>query len=157
IPKQHGAASSAPELVQIKPGETTAVDVGGKGRPIVGRFKVKNPYVPIEWQKDHHSVSTVGPRPPENLKTREEFEAWRKQPDIQRANERIRNYPIIFAADGSFRIDEVVPDDYQFFMQIYDPTDPEAFAFSRYIAHYNGTFRVPESADANSHKPLDVG
>lgn len=152
-----GASSGSPEFVEVEEGALAKVQLGGMGRPVIGRFKVKNPYVPIEWQKDHHSIGTVMPKPPEGLKTREEFEAWRTRPEIEHAFERARHYPILFAEDGSFRIDEVVPGQYQFWMQIYDPSDPDAFAYSRYIAQFNGTFAVPQGPDENGAKPLDIG
>lgn len=157
IPKRQGASSSAPEPFEVDPGRTSLVKVGGKGRPLTGRFTVKNPYVPIEWQKDHHSVSSVRPRPPAGLKTQTEYEAWRKQPEVQHAFDTARHHPVLFADDGSFTIDEVVPGAYQFHVQVYDPTDPEAMAYSRYIASFNGTFEVLQGPDQDSRKPLDIG
>jgi beta-lactamase regulating signal transducer with metallopeptidase domain/thiol-disulfide isomerase/thioredoxin/protocatechuate 3,4-dioxygenase beta subunit len=158
IPKSGGGSSGGPgEVVEVRAGETARVKLGGIGRPVVGRIKVKNPYVEIEWQNGFHSVHTTYPRPPENLKTREEYDSWRQREEVQRAYDSIRHHPIQFSEDGSFRIEEVVPGKYEFFIQIHDPRDPDAFAYSRYIAKFSDTFEVPDSPQRNSREPFDIG
>jgi beta-lactamase regulating signal transducer with metallopeptidase domain/peroxiredoxin len=157
IPWKHGSSGGPAEVVQANPGEIVSVKIGGVGRPVTGRFKIKNPYVAIDWQKDHHTVRSVPPQPPQNLKTQEESQAWHDRADVQRAYDRIRNHPIHFAEDGSFRIDEMIPGKYLFNIQIYDPRDSDAVAYSRYLASYNGEFEVPVTKEQNSPKPLEIG
>lgn len=157
IPAARGSSSGPAEMVQVKAGETASLKVGGVGRPVTGRFTIKNPYVAIEWRKDQHTVNSVTPKPPENLKTAEEYEAWRNREDIQRAFDAVRHHPLQFAEDGSFRIDEMIPGKYQFFIRLYDPRDRNAFAYSKYIAQYTETFEVPDTEKRNSREPLDVG
>jgi thiol-disulfide isomerase/thioredoxin len=151
-----GASGGSGEVVRVEPGATASVKVGGQGRPVVGRFHLTNPYVPIEWQDNRgiNIAQSISPKVPEGLKTREEFEAWRSRPEIQKAFDEIRNYPIQIAADGSFRMDEVVPGKYEMRIQAYDPRDPDAFAYSKYIIDTTKPFEVPQS---DSREALDLG
>jgi beta-lactamase regulating signal transducer with metallopeptidase domain/thiol-disulfide isomerase/thioredoxin len=158
IPMGAGGSSGGPgEVVQVQPGKTASVKVGGAGRPVVGRMKILNPYVAIDWQRglDFCYAHSILPQPPTNLTTREEFEAWRNQPQVQQAYETTRNYPIKFATDGSFRMDEVVAGKYAMSIQILDPRDPNARAYSKYIVSNQAKeFEVPAS---DSREALDIG
>jgi thiol-disulfide isomerase/thioredoxin len=156
IPMGQGAAGGPQEIARVQPGETATVKLGGSGRAVTGRFKITNPYVPIDWpgRNNYLYAHSVRPKPPEGLKTREEFDAWMNRPEIQRANDAARNYPIQTAAGGSFRMDEVIPGKYEMQIQIYDPRDPEALAYSKYICNESKSFEVPESNDKG---PLDIG
>jgi beta-lactamase regulating signal transducer with metallopeptidase domain/peroxiredoxin len=160
IPSPGGGASSGPEsLVEVRSGETSTVKVGGEGRLVLGKFKIKNPYVPIDWisRGNYQRANSVVPTPPANLKSREDFITWRKQPEIQRAYESSKNYPIQFAPDGAFHIDEMVPGKYRFQIQILDPRDPNAFAYNKQIGQFSGTFDVPAASESESRGPLDLG
>jgi beta-lactamase regulating signal transducer with metallopeptidase domain/thiol-disulfide isomerase/thioredoxin/protocatechuate 3,4-dioxygenase beta subunit len=157
IPTGNGGSSGGPrEVVQVQPGETASVKVGGTGRPVVGRMKVLNPYVAIDWStgRNYFSANSIYPRPPENLASREEIEAWRNQPEIQKAYDAVRHYPMRMAADGSFRMDEVLPGKHEMFIQILDPRDPNAMAYSKYITSATKEFEVPQS---DARDPLDIG
>jgi hypothetical protein len=116
-----GSSSGLVKVVEIKPGETATVKLGGVGRPVRGRIKFKNPYVEIEWQKGHYRAHTVHPPRPANLGTPEEFKAWRQRDEVQRAFDSIRSHPMFFSEDGSFRIEEMLPGQYQFSIWIHDP------------------------------------
>jgi thiol-disulfide isomerase/thioredoxin len=131
--------------------------LGGIGRPVTGRIKVKNPYVEIEWQKGHYRAHTVHPPRPANVGTPEEFKAWRQREDVERAFDSIRSHPIFFSEDGSFRIEEMLPGQYQFWIWIHDPRDPDAFARSLYIARFNDTFEIPDTDQRFTREPLDIG
>ena len=153
IPMGHGASPGPREVVRVEPGATSSLKVGGQGRPVIGQLKIMNPYVAIDWQHDYYTAHSIRPQPPKELKTAAEFEAWRNKPEIQQANDAARSYPMKFAADGSFRIEEMLPGKYEMQINIYDPRDPEAFAYSKYIASTTKTFEVPES---NASEPLDI-
>jgi thiol-disulfide isomerase/thioredoxin len=158
IPMGAGSSSGGPrEVVQVQPGKTALVKLGGAGRPVVGRMKILNPYLAIDWQTsvDFCNAHLILPQPPTNLTTPEQFAAWRNQPEVQQAYEASRSYPIRFAADGSFRMDEVVPGKYAMQIQIYDPRDPNARAYAKYIAPIQSKeFEAPPS---DSREPLDIG
>lgn len=157
IPTGGGGSSGGPhEVVQVQPGKTTAVKVGGAGRPVVGRMKIMNPYVAIDWSggRNHFYTQSIYPRPPTNFTTREQIEAWVNQPEIQKARAAIRNYPMRMAAGGSFRMEEVRPGKYEMQIEILDPRDPNAMAYSKHIANATKAFEVPEP---DAREPLDIG
>jgi thiol-disulfide isomerase/thioredoxin len=156
IPMENGASSGPQEIVRVEPGATAEVKVGGTGRAVVGKFKITNPYVAIDWvsDKNHPYAHSIFPQTPENLKTPQQFEAWRNQPEIQRAYDAIRNYPLQMVADGAFRIDEVVSGKYEIQLQLYDPRDSESYAYGKVICNAKKSFEVPGS---NDRSPLDLG
>jgi beta-lactamase regulating signal transducer with metallopeptidase domain/thiol-disulfide isomerase/thioredoxin/protocatechuate 3,4-dioxygenase beta subunit len=158
IPMGAGSSSGGPrEVVQVQPAKTALVKLGGAGRPVVGRMKILNPYLAIDWQNsvDFCNAHLILPQPPTNLTTPAQVAAWRNQPAVQQAYEASRSYPIRFAADGSFRMDEVVPGKYAMQIQIYDPRDPNARAYAKYIAPLQSKeFEAPPS---DSRDPLDIG
>jgi len=98
--------------------------------------------------------SSIQPKPPEGLKTREDFEAWRNRAEIQRAYDAVHNYPIRIAADGSFRMDEVMPGKYEMQIQILRSTRRGGDGLFKYICNESKSFDVPESGDRG---PLDLG
>jgi thiol-disulfide isomerase/thioredoxin len=145
----------------VKPGEPAVVKIGGGGRPLVGKFKVANPYVEIEWGRnlDMYYFGTAEPSRPTynfNFSTAEAFLAWTRQPEIEQAFNFSHLYKLRCAKDGSFRIEQVLPGEYKMMVSIYDPREPDAMAFSHYIAQYEGTFKVP-SNNPNTRQPLDLG
>ena len=160
IPTERGANSGPGKVVEVRPGTTTTLKLGGEGRPVVGRFKITNPYVAIDWPGNDSWVymHSITPQPPKDLKTREDFEAWRQKPEIERAYDAARNYPVRVKADGSFRIDEVVPGKYEMQIQLLDPRDSDARAYSKYIAQTTKSLEVPEpEAGSKDNAPLDIG
>jgi thiol-disulfide isomerase/thioredoxin len=157
IPNATGSASGPQEMVEPKPGETALVTLGGRGRPVVGRFTVKNPYTQIDWQRDHHWINAERPKHPVDLNDADAIQAWHERTDVRRAHGELRNYPIRFARDGSFRIDEVVPGRYTFGIRILDPRDPDAMAYQRHIAESYDAFEVPDLPGRDSREPLDLG
>jgi protocatechuate 3,4-dioxygenase beta subunit len=146
IPTGSGASSGPGKVVEVRPSTTTTIKLGGEGRPVVGRFKITNPYVAVDWQGNGNYLyaRSTTPKPPKDLKTREDFDAWRKRPEIQQAYDCQRNYPVRVAADGSFRMDEVVPGQYDMRIQVLDPRDRDAMAYSKYIATATKSFEVPQ-------------
>jgi hypothetical protein len=158
IPTEGGASSGPGKVVEVRPGTTATIKLGGEGRPVIGRFKIANPYVAIDWQnlKYQPYARSVVPRPAQNLK-REDFEKWRERPDIQQAFDNIRNYPVRVATNGSFRMDEVMAGKYEIGIQIVDPRDPDAFAYSKFVVDTTKSFSVPEPDEANQRKPVDLG
>lgn len=158
IPRERGGYSGPSQTVRVQPGASVAVKLGGEGRPVIGQFKITNPYVLIDWPGVEVYAHSVLPRWPSSLKTREEIESWRRQPEVEQAFDSVRNYPIRIAPDGSFRMDEVLPGQYQLQLRILDPRDSSAFAYSKHIADVSKSFEVPKPAKpADESQPLDIG
>lgn len=159
IPMPNGGASSLGKTVYLNSGETSVVQFGGEGRPVIGKMEIANYYLPIDWTTDleFHSIHTPYPKRPENLTTREEYNAWRRSEEVRKLYDNMKRYPMVFNEDGLFRIGEVAPGEYQFDLRLFDPTDPDARAYGNYLASFNGSFEVPDGENANSREPYDVG
>ena len=68
--------------VTVRAGEATSVRLGGRGRPIVGKVALVAPHPPLRWKNGRHTLETL--------------------PGPER-----RSYPVEFAADGSYRVEDV--------------------------------------------------
>jgi thiol-disulfide isomerase/thioredoxin len=149
-------SSGMTETTLVKSGGTAAVKIGGSGRPVVGKFKIRNPNVEIEWGKmgDYYLFDTALPIPSGGFKTDKDYEAWRKQPEFQRALVNGHARPLQCAKDGSFRIDQVEPGNYEMMAAI---SDLHTSRFRPdFIAQYDGTFEIP-AGKPNTREPLDLG
>jgi len=153
-----GSMSGPSEIVQVEAGKTTPVKLGGKGRRAIGRMIVEGAPAPIDWTSQHNmlSASTAFPQPPAGLTTQAEIDAWRKQPEIESAHNNINFYPLHFEKDGNFYIDEILPGKYTVSVFLYDPTDPDAMAYSKYITRAEVSFEVPDPAQTGP-LTLDLG
>ena len=82
------------ERVEVKPGQTARVQIGGKGRPVIGRVVVDGtPETPVDWTKNQPVVIQV---PLEELKDSLDWRRFASHID----------------KDGRFRIEDVPPGKY---------------------------------------------
>jgi len=139
--------------VEVGPGETARVDIGGTGRPVIGQ--VVTPGVSNEnrvfW------LSSLRPTPPpsnpllelaKRLKAPEKPAAGRRPP---------RNYAVKVEADGSFRVDDVPAGNYDLTIQVYEPPVDEYRAIGEQIGAITRKVVVPEMPGGRSDEPLDLG
>jgi beta-lactamase regulating signal transducer with metallopeptidase domain/thiol-disulfide isomerase/thioredoxin len=150
----NGWTSGPYEHIDLAPGETAHLDLGGKGRQVIGRFKIKNPFIDIDVAQVSARASSTGPKPPENLKTHEELKKWSEQPEIVRAQQNIKSYAVSVSKDGSFKIEEVIPGKYRLSAEMLDPRSTDALAYNKQIINHTVEFEVPPGADS---APLNVG
>ncbi|HEY7120113.1 MAG TPA: carboxypeptidase regulatory-like domain-containing protein, partial [Tepidisphaeraceae bacterium] len=119
-----GFTQSTP--VTVKAGETVEVNIGGTGRPIVGRIKAPAELKDVNWSASQSGFMTKiyapQPRFPDNWNEMEQadrqkwIDAWNKSADgkAQReAVEKRRYYTLRVNQDGSFRADDVPAGEYQ--------------------------------------------
>jgi hypothetical protein len=151
--------------VEVKPGETARVVIGGQGRPVVGRvvlppglktplsladvtgsFRLAPP--PVPDPKFHDRGMSKDER-------RAWYEAWSvtEEGKLFLAYEKDRQfYAFTVRRDGSFRIDDVVPGTYQLVLQVLD-----APAAGRHpLAEAKTTVNVPPIPGGRSDEPLDL-
>jgi beta-lactamase regulating signal transducer with metallopeptidase domain len=158
LPTGDGTTSGPRTVVRVKPNETATVAIGGAGRQVTGMFKVKGSDFPLEWRKMRSYIRPITPRAPANLTTIAQYEVWLHQHrELRDTVNLAQNYPIRFAEDGSFQIDDLAPGKYAFDLRIPDPRDPEAFAQEQSIGHYGGIFELPPTSSKPSGKPYDLG
>ena len=94
------------ESVEVKPGRTTQVQIGGKGRPVIGRVVFDGtPPEPVDWRTNNPAVLDL-PRD-ERLKA---TTPW-------------RTFASGFDKDGRFRIEDVAPGTYELRISVSLPSD----------------------------------
>jgi hypothetical protein len=167
---------SAPTLVtyvHVEPGATTEVNLGGKGRQVVGKFRAANISQPIDWQRDVQRLESSWPPfgPPakrENFASEKEFfaaqqqwyarsrEFWLSDAGIE-ARAAAREYAAIFEPDGTFRINDVLPGTYQFSIRITDPANPSGFPFAKLFATLTKEITIAQAEAGTASEPLDIG
>jgi RNA polymerase sigma factor (sigma-70 family) len=155
--------------IQVKPGETAQVQIGGVGRPVIGKLvappgleirswpnQVTMAQLHIEWD-DYHVPKGLTGNAEERWKL--EFE------DTEAGRAWFRDqysYEFRVAADGSFTIPEVLPGKYRLFVNVgqgYLGSGPDSIAShpgDPQIAQTGMQITVP-AASENSGSPLDLG
>jgi len=158
---------SHPVPVELKPGETFEVAIGGTGRPVIGRVVTPpDSGVEVNWSKSSSfnwlNLDVPPPETPEEVKEMplEERRAWHQawmQTDEYKAYRRARRgYALTLEPDGSFRVEDIPAGKYN--LRIY-AQEPSADGFPRgeMIGSLKHTFEVPEMPGGRSDEPLDLG
>jgi peroxiredoxin len=163
-----GFTQSTP--VTVKAGETVEVNIGGTGRPIVGRIKAPAELKDVNWSASQSGFMTKiyapQPRFPDNWNEMEQadrqkwIDAWNKSADgkAQReAVEKRRYYTLRVNQDGSFRADDVPAGEYQANIVLTTASGNNTNRFLETIATGNLDFTIPEIPGGRSDDPLDIG
>jgi RNA polymerase sigma factor (sigma-70 family) len=148
--------------VQVQPGATTVVQIGGTGAILSGRLVCSNPGQAIDWSKRlvMPMLQTKLPYPPglNGLARAQWYAAYSKSEEGRARIRAISNYPLDVQTDGTFTIEGVPPGDYELSGQLSDA----AVDLSRgVLGHSIGSFKqdvtVPQPADAQSTGKIDLG
>jgi len=130
------------EPVEVGPGKTVEVRLGGKGRPVIGRLVLDGiPEAPVDWTQNEpvsmNAVAKATGSPPIGSPR---F-AW-----VQFASK--------IDKDGRFRVEDVPPGQYKLMSKVARPgvngPGPE-------IGKATVTVTVPEVPGGRSNEPLDLG
>lgn len=156
--------------VEVKPGQTTYVTLGGSGRPVVGKFVPPEGYdKPIFFGNGLRSLITTRPDEPrpENYDrmTRREQEQWRvrwrksreygQYRDSYWRDPSWRQYTFRINNDGSFQIEDVIDGKYELTVWIEEPLTAQGRGAE--IGGYRGMVEVPQMPGGRSDEPLDLG
>ena len=163
-----GWTFSHPIYVDVKPGETVRVQVGGMGRPVVGRLAIPEGIALNHFAMNHvalgHGALTpvLGepPYPDDFLDLNSEqrsawWDAFSRTPEGRAYGEdRDRNYVVHLRPDGTFRAEDVPAGRYVLKLPFEGLSRSsregrQAFARSEVI--------VPEIPGGRSDEPLDIG
>ena len=164
--------------VDVKPGETQKVQIGGKGRPVVGRLELPHDLQPggRAWVPEHATLNTrvdraamERPPVPEELKGDPEklrawYEKWKdsdegkayaaKAEAIQDAQ---KHFPVkIERPNGTFRIDDVEPGTYTLSVSIADPPAANQCGTGEQIATGSTELTVAEVPGGVSDEPMEI-
>lgn len=163
--------------VVVRSGETARVTLGGGGRAVAGRAATPGVQVPIAWTENSVALilkagTSGAPKPPlrTTFSSDADFQAAQKQyyqqseaywlSDAGRAAQQLqREYRAMFAADGSFRIEDVPPGDYALKVSLTEPpkaSDGNRFNFTP-VASLEMDVTIPEAGGASDLHALDLG
>lgn len=164
---QHFQEVSHGVPLTLKPGDQMAgVQIGGTGRPVVGRVTV-----PEDLKGAGQRPATVQiylPRPPfdppaeyydlppeAKAAVRREFE---QTPAYLEYAKRVKEFVTVVGADGSFRVEDVPPGEYNLHVSIHERSPTEQ-NYWRYAATAQAKLTVPDvvGGAAWSPDPVDVG
>jgi thiol-disulfide isomerase/thioredoxin len=126
--------------VEISPGKTTKIVIGGRGRPVTGRVKLPdNADAEVDWSINQPVV----------------IEAWNKATS-QRA-ETFAQFPAKLSESGRFEVPDVTAGDYKLTVLINNPPTPNVSVRGKEIGCAELEFSVPEMPGDRSDEPLDLG
>jgi thiol-disulfide isomerase/thioredoxin len=126
--------------VDILPGRTTKVQIGGKGRPVIGQVVLDGtPDTPIEWT--HNPPAMMTRQKNQGDKTASAYVSLGSN----------------FDKDGRFRIDDVTPGTYALGFSLNAKPNPQALERGEVIGSVQMSVTVPEAPADESDKPLDLG
>jgi beta-lactamase regulating signal transducer with metallopeptidase domain len=131
------------EPVDVAPGQTVEVRIGGKGRPVTGRIALKAPPgIHVDWRQNR-------PATIEKARNRNPLLGFFAQDPRQ--NER---YAAAIDKDGAFRVEDVPPGQYELTVTIDAPPDRDRPGPVQELYRVKVPVAVPEGDDA---APVDLG
>lgn len=143
--------------VDVSPGGTNHVVIGGTGRPVIGQATARNLDKAIDWTQCHGSLNAVQAIPPpaagatgvlRNLLTGLMTPARRTVP---------RNYSFACKADGTFRVEDVPAGTYSISISVMETEERGNSRITRSIGYGNKSLTIPEMLGGRSDEALDAG
>ncbi len=128
------------ERVEVPPGGTVEVKIGGKGRPVVGRLAIEGtPEFPVDWTKQEPVTLDAG------------LDQAATAPD--------RWYRVAanLEKDGSFRIDDVPAGMYRMRLRVNGSLPPGSGDRDAQVGQVERSVEVPPIPGGRSNEPLDLG
>jgi protocatechuate 3,4-dioxygenase beta subunit len=147
---------SNPQRIEVKAGEVTRVTYGGMGRAVIGKVVLSDPSRQLDWNQGYHNLTTKWPKPPQQFNTPGEQRAWQNSPEMKAARENARQYRPRFAADGSFRVEDVPAGTYDLQLNFTEPGG-DNLGMGRPVGSLTKEVVVPEMPGGRSDEPLDLG
>lgn len=155
--------------VEVKPGQTVNVTIGGTGRPVIGKITVPSDYnEPIDWTCGFHSLDLKLPKPSPFTKFMGTivkqiwYKSWKYSQEskaFEKARwEKYRHYVVVINPDGTFRVEDVPAGKYELRMSVFEPpTSGRCCGWGELIGRVSHEFEVPEMPGGRSDEPLDLG
>ncbi|NLE57427.1 MAG: hypothetical protein GX616_03645, partial [Planctomycetes bacterium] len=154
--------SSQGTRIEVRPGQVLTQDIGGQGRPVIGRIEVPEALAeqmqknrqPTGWIRPYLKV----PYPPDldrsdTAKADAWYEQWRQtaagKAQLEAWQKDVRSSAVVVKPDGRFRAEDVPAGSYSLIIEIPGAT-PGA-------GHATKIFDVPEIPGGRSDEPLDLG
>lgn len=150
-------------VVETASGHKVQVELGGTGRPVVGKVVLDDPSGKLTF---FGSVCPGRPQPVSLVQSLANLVGMSNQERAKAAKARLnpssvsvsrypRTYPVDILPDGSFRADDIPAGEYQLNISN-DTMDPGGGAIET-LAQGSLNFTIPEIPGGRSDEPLDVG
>jgi peroxiredoxin len=147
-------------MITIKPGETTKVQLGGVGRPLIGKLSIPKDAASKGWNISG-GMSTKQPDPPtpkdfEELTEEQQREWWKKYaetPEYKAQQRNTRHFNFQVAEDGTFKMEDVPPGKYQLYFNAQDQSTQQWDQ----VAMGQGEATVAEIPGGFTDQPQDLG
>lgn len=156
--------TGAIRIVTVRPEVTTWVDLGGTGRPVIGRFVPSAGTKPgaIFRPSPDQSLEFIHPDPPYppilSGKEREEWLAdWLKTEEGQAYSNLERSFDTNVRPDGTFRVEDVPAGKYRLQAYLHEPGNGVPGTWGPEVASIDTEVTVPEMPGGRSDEPLDLG
>jgi RNA polymerase sigma factor (sigma-70 family) len=154
--------------VQVEPGKTVSVQIGGTGGIVTGKFESSDPSRPINWPKQIWNDSIVTQLPPPPVPPdltgdarRQWTQAYWKSEAGMAIARTMRSYPLTVGADGSFTAEDVPPGTYLLSAMIssvmLEDGDIQTAVRTPTLGSVRQEIVVPDSAANPTSDPLNLG
>jgi RNA polymerase sigma factor (sigma-70 family) len=154
--------------VQVQPGETLAVQIGGTGGTVTGQFASSDPGRAINWPRQIYNatISTrwkPAPVPPEltGAARRQWVQTYWQSEEGQAVTRAMRNYPLTVESDGTFTAEDVPPGAYNLNATVSSVLADDGDITVAIRAPMLGSVRqeiiVPETAGNPTSDPVNLG
>ena len=150
-------------IVLVEPDKTTWVDLGGTGRPVIGRFVLPSGIKPDAlFSRVNQTLELIQPEPPYpaglNRQGREAWLAKWLTTDEGKAHTRSnRTYDTNVRPDGRFRVEDVSAGKYELHAEVHEPAQGLPGTYGPELASITTEITVPEIPGGRSDEPLDLG
>jgi peroxiredoxin len=174
FPGGRGGGTTQKRFLEVQPGQTVHVALGGQGRPVIGRLlltaemKQKS-----NWQfglcMAEHQIQTLLPMP-EDVKNKPlgDRQAWYshfmqteegKKYAVQQYRDELaaETYPLIVGADGSFRIEDVPAGTYTLHAEAWANAADAIRHRGDKLIEEDVRFTVPDIPGGRSDAPMNIG
>ena len=149
--------------LMVEPDKTTWVDLGGTGRPVIGRFVLPTGVKPgAVFSRVNQTLELVRPEPPyPQILDEQGREAWLAEwlaTDAGKAYTRSKRiYDTNVRPDGRFRVEDVPAGKYELHAEVHEPKQGLPGTYGPEVASITTEITVPEIPGGRSDQPLDVG
>ena len=162
--------------VLVNPGETTQIELGGKGRPVIGKVHTPKFETGFDFSLSSGELKVVRPKPADLP-----FTAWRKNFASDEAYEQAAkldgarrlaywqsaqglaawqealSYTVLFDKDGTFHADDVPSGEYDLNVFLNADGQPGDRASPRPVGFLKVRVTIPDSGALKLDEPADLG
>lgn len=142
--------------VDVAPGQTAQVEIGGTGRPVIGRVMLENADERLPFSGSitlMQDQPRTGWRPPSNWAALNEQERAKATADLARLMRPMLSMPISIDPDGSFRAEDIPAGQHMLRVS----SESAAGGMIEVLADGATAFTVPPIPGGRTDEPLDIG